>query len=220
MMKLLFKDQFRKIKLHYFNFISLSLLVIIISMTFTGVKTSIRRLDENYDTYLETQQLEDFYFNMGNIDVNYLGGTALIQLCTDLDILYECGYALSFENDPTYINNLNILINEKIKENPEIYETLIDGYVAEFASEYDFKVEKNLVVDILEDDHIYKFISVTKEINLPYIVEGREPVLDNEIALFPEFIEVNRTESCMDIFVFCIRLFLDCPVYFEFMLQF
>lgn len=190
-MKLLLKDQFRKIKLHKFNFISLSLLVIIISMTFTAVKTSIRRLDENYESYLETQQLEDFYFNMGNLDVNYLGGNALVQLCTELDILYECGYALSFDNDPTHINNLNILINQKIIEKPEIYENIIDGYVDDFAEEYDYTVEKNLIVDITIDDYAYKFISLTTKMNLPYLVEGKLPELDNEIAIFPEFAELN-----------------------------
>jgi len=163
-------------------------------MTFTAVKTSIRRLDENYDSYLESQQLEDFYFNMGNIDVNYLGANALITLCDELDIEYECGYTYSFEDNATLINNLNILINQKIAERPEVYDNLIDGYVEQFAQEQNFKIEKNLIVDIIEDGIAYKFISTTTEINLPYLVEGQLPVLDNEIAIFPEFAEANDLE--------------------------
>ena len=131
-MRLLYKDQFRKIKLNKFNFISLSLLVIIISLSFTAVKSSVRRLEENYDSYLEEQQLEDFYFSMGKVDVNYLGGTATYKLCKELDLDLACALALANPNDHIGINNLNVLLNEKIEERPDLYESLVDSYVSEF----------------------------------------------------------------------------------------
>ncbi len=190
-MKQIHKDQFRKIRANRVNFLSLSLLVVIIAMTFTAVKASVRRLDAKYDSYLESQQLEDFYFAMGNIDLNYLGGSATIELCEELDILFECYYAFSFPNDPSYMNNLNIQINQKIKEEPELYESIVDGFVEEFRDQYDYEVEKNYVVDIVEDEFTYKFVSLTERIDLPYITEGRMPETNHEIAIFPEFAAAN-----------------------------
>lgn len=194
-MKLLYKDQIRKIKSNLFNFISLCLLVIIITVTFTSVKVSIRRLESNYLEYLTNQQVEDFYFNMGEVDVNYISGNTVMELCQNLNIFNECLIKLSLSaNDPSYLNELNFLINERIQENPEVYENLIAGYVDDFITKYDYKVEKGSVVNILEDPFIYKFHSVTETINIPYIVEGKIPENDYEISLFPEFAEINNIE--------------------------
>jgi len=191
-MRLLYKDQLKKIKGNLFNFISLSLLVIIISLTFTAVKSSIKRLDENYDSYLSEQNIEDFYFSMGLVDVNYLGGTAIVQLCEELDIIPECTYALSYPEDSVATNNLNFLINERIDERPDLYEDIIDGYVAHFINKYDYEVEKKLVVNIFHEEFIYKFISITENISIPYIVEGEMPLENFQIALFPEFAKANN----------------------------
>lgn len=190
-MKLLLKDQFRKIRSNWFNFISLSLLLIVISMTFTAVTSSVRRLEENYQPYLERQQLEDFYFNMGEVDVNVLSGRALWELCQGLDLQYECGVAISLDTQLAY-NNLNITINDEIKDNPVIYEALIDSYADSFVEEYGYTYEKNYIADVIEGDYIYKFISMTTEINVPYIVDGRAPSAINEVAIFPEFAEANQ----------------------------
>ena len=190
-MKLLYIDQLRKIKSNLFYFISLSLLVLIVSLTFTTVKSSVKRLEENYDTYLTTQNVEDFYFSMGEVDVNYLSGSDTIKLCIDLGIGTECGLALSASNNPLAINNLNIIINNKIQDNPLLYENIIDGYVDIFIDRYGYDVEKKRVVNIHEDDYYYKFVSSTQRINIPYITEGVLPVEDNEIAIFPEFAKIN-----------------------------
>ncbi len=191
-MKLLYKDQLRKIKTNIFYFISLSLLVLIVSLTFTTVKSSVRRLEENYDNYLTTQNVEDFYFSMGEVDVNYLSGSDIINLCFDLNIGLECGYALSDLDNPLAINNLNIIINEGIQDRPDLYENIIDRYVNIFIDKYEFDVEKKRVVNVYEDDFYYKFVSATERINIPYITEGVLPIEDYEIAIFPEFAKANN----------------------------
>ncbi len=203
-MKLLFKDQYRKIRHSLFNFISLSLLVFIISFTYTTVTSSIRRLDENHEEYLEAQQIEDFYFVMGEIDVNYLKGSQIFTICRELGIQTEIQCALSYvEDDPQSMNELNVIINDGIKEQPEIYENLINQYIDDFAETNNFIVEKNSVVNIEEDEFYYKFITITEQINIPYITEGRLPENDFEIALFPAFalennIELNDTYIIQD----------------------
>jgi hypothetical protein len=178
-LKYLLLDQLRKIRSHWINFISLSLLVVAITLTFTAVKTSIRRLDENYDTYLVEQQLEDFYFNMGQVDVSVLSGRALWELCQQLSLELECGLAISLDTEVAY-NNLNVTINQEIKEQPEVYEILIDQYADQFVSEFGYTYEKHYVSDITQDDYTYKFISVSTELNLPYLVEGEIPDAINE----------------------------------------
>ena len=193
-MKLLYKDQLRKIKLNKFHFISLSLLVIIISFTFTAVKSSVMRLEENYDDYLIEQNLEDFFFSMGKVDVNYLGGTVTYNLCSELDLELECALALANPDNNIGVNNLNIIINQKIDERPDLYEAIIDNIVEQFSDTYEFEVEKKRVVNILEDEFIYKFMSVTEVIDIPYIIEGRLPEADFEIAIYPEFADANNLE--------------------------
>lgn len=190
-MRLLYKDQLRKIKSNLFYFISLSLLVLIVSLTFTTVKSSVRRLEENYDNYLTTQNVEDFYFSMGTVDVNYLSGSDIIDLCFELDITMQCGYAFGDMEDPITINNLNFIINDRIEERPDLYEKIIDGYVDLFVERYDYDVEKKRVTNIIEGDIYYKFISITQRINIPYLIEGSLPEFDNEIAIFPEFAKAN-----------------------------
>ncbi len=191
-MKLLYQDQLRKIKLNLFNFISLSLLVIIISLSYTAVKSSVNRLEENYDTYLKEQQLEDFYFSMGKIDVNYLSGTATVKLCRELDLQLQCALALANPDDAVGINNLNVLLNEKIEERPDLYEALVDSYISDFEEDYDFTIEKKKIVNITEGKYIYKFMTITETIDIPYIIEGNLPLNDNEIAIFPEFAKANN----------------------------
>lgn len=162
-----------------------------IAMTFTAVKSSIRRLDANVDDYLEVQQLEDFYFSMGALDVNVLPGSATLELCDQLDIYNDCLYDISFVDDPVHVNHLNTIINDAINDNPLLYESIVDSYADEFASEYNLTIEKSFVVDIIEGEYNYKFVSVTEDINVPYIVSGRIPEDHNEIAIFPEFAELN-----------------------------
>ncbi len=191
-MKLLYKDQLRKIKYNIFYFVSLILLVLIVSLTFTTVKSSVRRLEENYDSYLETQNVEDFYFSMGEVDVNFLGGTAIIELCFELNITVECGTALSNPDDAIAQNNLNYIINDKISERPDLYEEILDRYVDQFENKYDYDIEKKRIVNINENDIFYKFVSVTSRIDIPYIIDGTIPIYDNEIAIFPEFAEANN----------------------------
>ena len=186
-MRLLYKDQLRKIKLNKFNFISLSLLVIIISLSFTAVKSSVNRLEENYDSYLEEQQLEDFYFSMGKIDITYLGGTAKKKICNELNLQFQCAIALANSNNHIAINNLNVLINERMEERPELYESLVDSYVSEFEDEYEFTVEKKKMANIEDGEYIYKFMTITETIDVPYLIEGTLPLNNNEIAIFPEF---------------------------------
>lgn len=190
-MRLLYKDQFKKIKYNLFYFISLSLLIFIISLTYTSVKTSVRRLNENYDSYLLEQNVQDFYFAMGTVDVNYLGGNAIFELCTELDLQFECGISLSNPNDAISMNNLNILLNERIDQRPDLYEQIIDGYVDEFINRFGYEVEKQRVVNIVVNDYYYKFLTITNNIDIPYMVEGELPTGNYEIAIFPEFAKIN-----------------------------
>jgi ABC-type lipoprotein release transport system permease subunit len=128
---------------------------------------------------------------MGEVDINVLSGRALWELCQELDLAYDCGIAISLDTQVAY-NNLNIIINQEIKDNPEIYESLIDQYADSFVDEYGYTYEKNYIADVTEGEYIYKFISMTSEINIPYIVEGRAPEALNEVAIFPEFAEANN----------------------------
>ncbi len=194
LLRLLMKDQFKKIKNAKWQFISLSILVFLISFTYTASKVSVDRLYGNYDSYLSEQQVEDFYMSMGEIDMNKIGGTATLEVCESFDIMFECAIAFSYPNDLTYINRLNNLVSQKAQENPEIYEAFIDKYIDIFSEEYDISFEKQHVTTVLDGDYIYKFIDVNTEINIPYVVEGTIPTQDYEIMVFPEFADIHNLD--------------------------
>lgn len=190
-MKWIVTDQLRKIKHHLFHFISLALLMFVITFTYTTVSTSLDRLKLNYETFLDTQQVEDFYFSMGSIDINYLSGSATVDLCQALDIVYECGLALAQENDPIIMNNLNVLINDLIKAQPMVYESLVDSVVNDFAATQNYTVEKSAVANVIDNDFAYKFIEIKETVNVPYIHEGSLPSMLNEIAIYETFAKAN-----------------------------
>ena len=203
-MKWIIKDQLRKINKNLFHFISLSLLIFIISFTFTAIKSSIDRLEVNYDVALENQNVEDFYFTMGSIDMSYLGGTAQVELCQSLNILEECAIAFAQPNNPEAQNNLNFIVNQRIKEQPEVYEALVDSVVEQFATQKDFIVEKTMVANVTDEEFVYKFLSIKEVINLPYIHEGRMPENLYEIAIYQDFalrndLTIGDTYSINDI---------------------
>jgi putative ABC transport system permease protein len=160
-------------------------------MTFTAVKMSVDRLGKNYESYLEEQNLEDFYFSMGEVKVEALSGRTLWTLCENLDLEYECGLAISKGDEISY-NHLNILINNAIKESPETYEQLIDQYIITFAKDYHFEYEKQYVTTVVDGEKTYKFVSLTNKIDIPYLVDGKLPINENEVAIFPEFAQNNN----------------------------
>ena len=190
-MFLLFKNQIKKIKNNLLYFLSISLILLIVSITFTAFKSSVFRLEENYDEYLEQQSIDDYYMLMGNVDVNYLGGTSLLELCNTYELQDECANLVFFPDDEELKNNLNYLLNEAITNNPDPYEAILDGYITQFESRYKVDVEKVITLNVMDDDYIYKFRTMTYSIDIPYIIDGRAPILLNEIALYPEFLEHN-----------------------------
>jgi putative ABC transport system permease protein len=160
-------------------------------MTFTAVKTSVNRLGENYDSYLESQNLEDFYFNMGEIDTSLIPGRVLWDLCKELSIENECAYDISKGDEISY-NHLNVLLNNRIKEVPDVYENVIDNLIHDFVNDNQLTYEKNYTADVVDGDKVYKFITNTQKIDLPYLVDGRLPNTYGEIAIFPEFAKNNN----------------------------
>jgi putative ABC transport system permease protein len=192
-MKYLLKDQIRKIKSHPFNFISLSILVFIIVFSYSLIQTSIDRLDLNHEEYLETQQLEDFYFSLGEMDISYLTEAQIYQVCKHFGTQVEIECATAYmQNTEESLNELNVLLTDLIKNDIDFQQSFVDNYLENFIAENDFTVEENYIVNIREKDYYYKFITVTNQINLPYLVEGTLPINNNEIAVFPDFLKENN----------------------------
>ena len=153
-LKLLYKDQLIKIKQNLFYFISISLLVMIISLTYTSVKTSVLRLEDNYDNYIEEQNLEDFYFALNNFDITYLSAQQQLYMCHNLDILQEC--SLVDFDDGASINSINTLISGLFEENLELYNEMTDVIAYGLADTYDLIIEKAYVTTVTDGDYIYK----------------------------------------------------------------
>lgn len=192
-MKYLIKDQIKKIKSNLFYFISLSFLVLIISFSYTLITSSVTRLDQNHEEYLEAQNLEDFYFTFGEIDIKYLSEPAVYTLCEELGTKVEIECALAYVLDtPEAYNNLNFILNEEMRKDPSIYNDIVTPVIEEFASENNFIIEENKIINVRTNDYYYKFIEMTYQINTPYLVEGSYPDELFEIAVFPDFLIENN----------------------------
>jgi putative ABC transport system permease protein len=190
-MKYLFKDQFKKISKNILNLVSLSLLLILIIATFVTIKSSTSRLIEDYDSYLESQTVEDFQFHIKSIDVELIGGTATWNLCQELDMEFECAYYISLGTEEAY-TLLNHSINQEMEQYPELVEAFVDSYLSDFEEEYDILTEKRLQSDLVDGSLSYRFLSVTESINQAYILEGRLPQDKTEIALLPEYAQYHN----------------------------
>ncbi|PAT02005.1 hypothetical protein CI105_03860 [Candidatus Izimaplasma bacterium ZiA1] len=184
-MKLLYKDQFKKIKYNKLFFFSLVFIISLVSMTYTITKTSVTQLKRNYQDYVETQNVEDFYFGMKNFDIKFLNSNQQLNLCIDLNILLECSF-VNFE-DPVEVNEINTVISELLYENQDLYEEMMDHVVNNFNQQFNYDIEKSYIVNIETSDRLFKFLSMNEVINIPYLVDGSLPVNENEIAIFEAY---------------------------------
>jgi len=189
-MKLLYKDQIKKLKNNKLFFFSLVFIISLVSMTYTVTKTSVTQLKRNYQEYVDSQNIEDFYFGMKNFDINFLNSNQQLDLCIDLDILLECSF-VNFD-DPIEVNEINTVISDLLYDNQDLYENMMDQVVSNFNQEFYFEIEKSYIVNVETNDHVFKFLSMNSKINIPYLVSGSLPINDNEIAIFETYALKNN----------------------------
>jgi hypothetical protein len=184
----------------------------VISLSFTSIKSSIIRLEKNYEPYLEAQNVEDFQFSLSNVDIDVLGATALWYLCGELEMNLTCATYISIGTDAA-MTNLNHLINEQIDERPDLVNEMIAEYIEDITEEYDFIVEEKWVSDVKENSFEYRFLTITSTIDIPYLIEGELPDEDFEIAIFPEFAQYNDLEIGDTLTIKDQELFITAFVY-------
>lgn len=96
-----------------------------------------------------------------------------------------------------YITNLNFQKNYFADTNVEDFNFIPKDFddVDRVADEYQFVYEKQIINDFEEDSKLYRMVSETEKIDIPYIVDGKKIEKDNEILINKEYAEKNNIFS-------------------------
>ncbi|MFW6319139.1 MAG: FtsX-like permease family protein [Bacillota bacterium] len=184
---MLWLDQFKKLRQRPLETFIMSAIVFVITVSFIAIHPMSTRLDDNVDRYLEDQAVEDFHISMGMIDFNHLTGTQRLDVYQTMN-LYPQFPALD-ESDPVEMNQINMVIADRIYQYPELIDRLYDSMIQDILDE-GYTVEKRLRLNLVDGAYNYRFISVNEMVNVPYMTEGRVPS-EGEIALLEPFKDAN-----------------------------
>ncbi len=184
-------NNLRKIEMRKFlNNIKNSLLAIVVMSfslsLFFILLVNIFVVDRSYDKYLEEHNADDLQITLRQeIDITALTGQMLVQICKDLDILRDC-IATNWD-DPSDINYLNEIVNQKLKEDKQYHMEILER-VRRFvvSSTSDIEINIRYVYNYDVGDYRYDLMNVT-DIDSPNIGQ-----LDaGEIAISKDFADTN-----------------------------
>ena len=186
----LIKSQLHAFSFHRFTLLSLGFVLFLVGFSYVTFATTFTRINEPYKAFQDSQQVEDFYLVMGNMDFRYLTANQQVYMCQALSLVTECSLYTNPKR-PDLNNYLNILVQQRLNENPILYEAFLEDLMDTFAQNYDLHLEKTFVLDIKEEAKHYKVMSLTETINLPYVKKGRLPDTRYEVAIYEEYANKN-----------------------------
>ncbi|MGL5383590.1 MAG: ABC transporter permease [Culicoidibacterales bacterium] len=173
----LFLNTLRSLKNHKIQTLGLMILVIFSTLLYSMMTYSNDVIYVGSDEYFTTQKQEDFSFT----PTIELTQTQLLELFTEYEI------------------PLSAFTNGEIMDVFVEYDVDLQPYLAEkaqqLAMEYNFEIEpreQKMFTDTVGDvNRHFLAIKTTKEINLPYVVEGTLPQTDDEVTMNEPFLKAN-----------------------------
>lgn len=173
----LFLNTLRSLKNHKIQTLGLMILVIFSTLLYSMMTYSNDVIYVGSDEYFTTQKQEDFSF----APAIELTQTQLLELFTEYEI------------------PLSAFTNGEIMDVFVEYDVDLQPYLAEkaqqLAMEYNFEIEpreQKMFTDTVGDvNRHFLAIKTTKEINLPYVVEGTLPQTDDEVTMNEPFLKAN-----------------------------
>ncbi len=181
------KIEIRKFKSNIKNSL-LTIIVMSFSLAlFFILLTNIFVVERNYNKYLDEHNADDLQIKLNQeIDISALTGQMQVSICKDLDIFSSC-LATNWD-DPSDINYLNKIVNQKLKENKEYYVKLfekIERFVLSSTKNIDVDIRYTYEYDVGE--YKYDLINMT-DIDRPNIDE----LSSGEIAISKDFAIANH----------------------------
>lgn len=202
-MALLFINAFKGLRKKKVQMIAIITLVMLSSCIYTVINTALDTIENRYDEYLKEQNVEDFSFSL-NIDYEKEFNREEVQELIDgplkdlpeeqMNLVKQYQMTLGVETDQD-LSQLYQTIDYIFQMNGAL-ESLLDKKVEYVANklEFDYQVEQAKITT--EDEKIYKGMVYDKdnkkEINIPYLIEGKMPEKKNEITMMPKFAERNN----------------------------
>lgn len=189
-MNLLFINALKGLKSKKIQMIGIISLVTLSISIYTAMNTALDRLDETYLNYLITQNVEDFAFtpiidfqyDYTNEEVEELKQTYLKDIPEDqMNLVNQYQMTLGMDGMEElhqaieYIFNINGATENKIKE----------------IENCQIQSEQSKVIKE-ENTTIKAMPYYEKQINIPYLVDGKFPENDDEITLLPDFLTLNN----------------------------
>ena len=216
-MGLLFLNALKGLKSKKIQMIGIICLVTLSTAIYTAMNSALDRMEDRYDSYLEVQNVEDFTItpkidyskdytsdevkNLKEEYFKYLPKEQLQVIDSYITMLMYNENSIKFNAN----NNMqNQSANQDINKLYEFIEYIFNitganevkleekSKLLKEKYKFDYYTEKAKVTT--EEKYIYKAIPYdkSKEINIPYLVEGKFPENSNEITLLPDFIKENN----------------------------
>lgn len=197
-MKMLLINALKGLRKKKIQMLGIVLMVMLATGIYTAMNTALDRIEDRYYNYLEEQKVEEFSLVP---TINYKKDIS-IELLNDLKEKYFYNLNDSenniIKNYERCIKNNNCgdvvisSISELFKKTGayhEIAQTKIDEVAKKYNFTYDFEQAKV----VKEKLYMHKFIAYDdKNLNKPYLVDGRFPSKDYEVTVLPLFAEANN----------------------------
>lgn len=170
---MLFKNVLRDFRKRLVQVILLAVIVILSSFVYVVMTYSVSAMKGPTEEYFEDYRQEDF-----NVIIN----NQILE--TEFEIL-------SLENT----NNINTLSDLYHLDYDE-FSLVISNRINRFENEYEkveieARLQKDIIFEVDDIQHTFRFLKDAESINLSYIAEGTKPISANEIALTKYYAEAN-----------------------------
>lgn len=200
-MGLLFLNALKGLRKKKVQMLCIIICIVLSTSIYTAMSLAIDRMENRYHNYLKEQNVEDFAFTP-RIDyskdytveeVEELKKNELKDLpSSQMDIVnrYETTIGLNdFPNSDILYYYIGTIFNSNGANDKKLEEK-----IGAAMGKYDFNYYKEISKVDIEEKKIYKSIPYTdkKEVNVPYLIEGKMPDTDNEITVLPSFAKLNN----------------------------
>ena len=200
-MKLLFINSFKGLRSKKIQMMGIIFMVLLSTAIFTSMNLSLDQMENKYNDYLETQNVQDFGIEpIIDYKIDYTYETVMDLLNTKLASIpnEQKGAIMMYANclksgdEACFKDELMSAVDGIFAiygANYELYSSKMD-YLAE---KYNFTYQYERTKVVTEEKLIYKFFPYEdKSLNIPYIISGRAPKNDNEITLLEKFAKHNK----------------------------
>lgn len=201
-MKLLFINAFKGLRKKKIQMLGIILMVALSTGIFTAMNLARERMEKSYYDYLENQKVEYLSVDVKvdfekDITIEYLEQSLKTNMS---DLTEEESQIIDMYKE--YLTNKNNLFDNfsisyqltNIFTKYNVLEEIQNHKLDNLKDKYNFVYEKEISKNFKEQDVYIKVIAYddSKELNKPYLIEGKMPSSENEITVLPKFAENNN----------------------------